>query len=121
MFRGYNILNLYCVLTIFYFNHPISARLCYNCVSTFPSNQVCLPSCSQSYQANSTCLLTRNIPLVPVDVGSVRAGHIAEEPIISDAVEKNFIYGEEAVYKNPSETVGWDWEYGAITYGCDTE
>jgi hypothetical protein len=79
-----------------------------------------LPECSQSYRENSTCLLTRNIALESSIVGSLRAGHISEEPIISDAVEKNFVFGEEAVYQNPSQAVGWDWEYGPVTYGCDT-
>ena len=35
--------------------------------------------------------------------------------------EKSFVFGEEAVYLNPSTVVGWDWEYGPITYGCDTK
>ena len=123
MFKGNNVLNLYCVVAflVFYFNQPISALYCYECVSTFPASSVCLPSCSETYQENSTCLLTRNIPLGPADSGSLRAGHIKEEPIISDATEKNFIFGEEAVYQNPSQAVGWDWEYGPLTYGCDTQ
>jgi hypothetical protein len=122
MFREDRILNLSCIviLLFLYFNHPISAISCYECVSTFPSNNVCLPACSQTYIENSTCLLTRNIPLEASISGSLRAGHIKEEPIISDATEKNFVFGEEAVYQNPSQAVGWDWEYGPITYGCNT-
>jgi hypothetical protein len=121
MFSGYNLLNLYCIVTLlFYFCSPLAAISCYECESTFPASSICLPLCSQSDQLNSTCLLTRNITLEPSDFGSLRAGHISEEPIISDAIEKNFVFGEEAVYQNPSEAVGWDWEYGSITYGCDT-
>jgi hypothetical protein len=44
--------------------------------------------------------LIRNIPLIPADTASLRAAHIDEEPILADALEKNFLYGEEAVYLN---------------------
>ncbi len=122
MFSGYNLLNLSFIVTLLfhYFYSPISAISCYECESTFPASSICLPPCSQSYQPNSTCLLRRDIPVDASDSGSLRAGHISEEPILSDAIEKNFVFGEEAVYQNPSETIGWDWEYGPITYGCDT-
>ncbi|CAF0735136.1 unnamed protein product [Rotaria sordida] len=122
MFKGYNMLNLYCtiVLLFFYCNHSISALSCYECSSTFPASSICLPACSQTFQVGSTCLLTRNISLDPSDFGSLRAGHIGNESIISNAAEKHFVFGEEAVYQNPSQAVGWDWEYGPITYGCDT-
>ncbi|CAF0887313.1 unnamed protein product [Adineta steineri] len=123
MFSRHNILKLYCSLTllIVYFNRPILTLSCYECISTFPGNNICLPSCSQTDRANSTaCLLTRNIPLESGFEGSVRAGHISQEPVLSDAEENYFIYGEEAVYQNPSVAVGWDWEYGPITYGCNT-
>jgi hypothetical protein len=69
---------------------------------------------------NSTCLLTRNIPLDASDSGSLLAAHISDEAVISDAIEKSFVFGEEAVYLHPSEAIGWHWEYGPITYGCDT-
>ena len=124
MFSGYqpaNFVFFVVIVFVYYFNDPSSARLCYVCASTFPPSQICLPSCSPSYRPLSTCLLTRNIPLVPVDTASLRAAHIDEEPILADAAEKNFLYGEEAVYLSPSPQVGWDWEYGAITYGCDSE
>ncbi|CAF1010911.1 unnamed protein product [Adineta steineri] len=123
MFSRRNILKLYCSLTllIVYFNQPVLTLVCFECVSTFPGNNICLPSCSQTDRANSTaCLLTRNIPLESGFEGSVRAGHISQEPVLSDAEEKYFLYGEEAVYQNPSVAVGWDWEYGPITYGCNT-
>lgn len=114
-------ISFYTIVSLFIcFYHPTSALSCYDCVSTFPGNSVCLPACSQTTQLNSTCLLVRNIPLEDNYIGSVRAGHISSEPIISDADEKYFIYGEEAVYQNPSAAVNWDWEYGPITYGCDT-
>lgn len=122
MFSRYTILNFYCiVISLFlYFNHPTSGLSCYECQSTFPASSICLPACSESFRANSTCLLTRNIPLDVNYPGSLRAGHISDEPILSTAVEKSFVYGEEAVYQNPSAAVGWDWEYGPITYGCET-
>ncbi|CAF0845123.1 unnamed protein product [Rotaria sp. Silwood1] len=108
------------VLLLFYCNHSISALSCYECTSTFPASSVCLPPCSQTFRMNSTCFLTRNISLDPSDFGSLRAGHISDESIISTAAETHFVFGEEAVYLNPSVAVGWDWEYGPITYGCDT-
>ena len=109
------------VLLVHFFNKPISTRSCYECAVTFPASEICLPSCSSTFRSNSTCLLLRNIPLVPTSPGSIRAGHISEEPVIADAQEKEFFFGEEAVYLNPSSAVGWHWEYGPITYGCDTE
>ncbi len=122
MFSGYNKLNLCCIVVLVFlsFIPPISAISCYECQSTFPASSICLPSCSATDQLNSTCLLTRNISLTPSDFGTLRAGHISGEPVISDAIEKNFVFGEEAVYQNPSVAGGWDWEYGSITYGCDT-
>lgn len=122
MFSKYNLWSLSCILILLflYFNSPVLAISCYECESTFPTSSICLPSCSSSYQPNSTCLLTRNIPLDPSDFGSLRANHISKEPIISNAIEKHFVFGEEAVYQNPSEMNSWDWEYGPITYGCDT-
>jgi hypothetical protein len=69
---------------------------------------------------NSTCQLTRNIPVDTSSIGSVDADHIIEDPFLSNAIEKNFVFGEETVYLNPSEVIGWEWEYGPITYGCDT-
>ncbi|CAF0794401.1 unnamed protein product [Adineta ricciae] len=102
------------------FYRPVSTLSCYECVSTFPGDNVCLPECSQTTQLNSTCLLTRDVSLDHDFSGSVRAGHINNEPFIFDAVDKYFIFGEEAVYQNPSVAVNWDWEYGPITYGCDT-
>ncbi len=122
MSSGYNTLNLYCLVTflLLYFNSPIFAISCYECESTFPASSICLPPCSQSDQLDSTCLLTRDIPLEPNGSGSLHAGHISDDPIISNAIEKSFVFGEEAVYQNPSEAAGWDWEYGPITYGCDT-
>ncbi|CAF2797824.1 unnamed protein product [Rotaria sp. Silwood2] len=122
MFRGFDALNLYCIVVIlfFYCNHSISAIYCYECSSTFPASSICLPTCSQSFKLGSTCLLTRNISLEPNDFGSLHAEHISNASVISTPAEKYFVFGEEAVYRNPSEAVGWYWEYGSITYGCDT-
>lgn len=107
------------VLVLQYLTHSASALSCYQCSSTFPGSSVCLPPCSQTDRPGSNCLLTRNVSLEPNQVGSLRAAHIENEPIISTAPEKLFLFGEEVVYLNPSTSVGWDWEYGPITYGCD--
>ena len=98
----------------------ISSISCYVCESTFPGNNLCIPPCLQSDEVNSTCQLTRNVPLDVSTIGSVVAGHIGDDPFFSNALEKNFVFGEETVYLNPSESVGWEWEYGPVTYGCDT-
>ncbi len=122
MFSRCNLLNLYCIITLLllYLIPSISSISCYVCQSTFPASSICLPACSEIDQLNSTCILTRNIPLDASDTGSLRADHISGDPVLSNAIEKNFVFGEEAVYLNPSGAVGWDWEYGPITYGCDT-
>ena len=121
MFKRCNILKSYCILAslLLYFNHPVSALSCFKCASTFSASSICLPSCTPLFLPNNTCILTRNIPLEPTEIGSLRAGHISEEPMLSDVEEKYFIFGEEAAYLNPSIAIGWNWEYGPITYGCD--
>jgi hypothetical protein len=88
-------------------------------MSQFPDEQICLPACTSSFRSNSTCFLQRNIPLISNPFGELRAGHIAEEPLIADAEEKEFLFGEEGVYWIPS--YNWTWKYGQITYGCDRE
>lgn len=120
MLKQCNLLNFYAILiliAVVNFNCRILAIDCYECSSTFAVNSICLPECSRSYEENSTCLLTRNIPLQMTSTGSLQAGHIHQEPIISTAKEKNFVFGEEAAFL---EFDGWNWEYGSITYGCDT-
>lgn len=97
-----------------------SAILCYECRSTFPGSNVCLPPCSQSEQNNSTCILARDIPLAASGSGSISANHIVDEPVLLNAIEKPFLFGEEAVYQSSSELDGWNWQYGRIVYGCDT-
>ncbi|CAM4820527.1 unnamed protein product [Rotaria magnacalcarata] len=115
-------LNLSCFVALLFLslNHSISALSCYECQSTFPASSICLPPCTTRFVLDSTCVLMRNISLEPSDVGSLRAAHIGDVSTIPNITEKSFIFGEEAVYLNPSPTVGWDWEYGPITYGCDT-
>ena len=98
----------------------VSAILCYECESTFPGNNICLPACAQVEQENSTCILIRDIPLATSGSGSVRASHIFNQSVLLNAKEKHFLFGEEAVFQNTTETTGWDWQYGQITYGCDT-
>jgi hypothetical protein len=109
------------VLSAHVFRQPILARSCYECASTFPSSQICLPLCVRSYRNNSTCFLERNIALDASKLGTLRAGHTVDNPLIIDAKENEFIFGEEAVYRHPSPTVGWDWVYGPLSYRCDTE
>ena len=122
MFNRCNLLDLYCIiiLLLLYLIPSISSISCYVCESTFPASNVCLPPCSETYLVNSTCQLTRDIPLDASNIGSVSADHISDDPVFLNAIEKNFLFGVEAAYLNPSAGVGWDWEYGPITYGCDT-
>lgn len=113
--------SLSAVIYLFFYSIPkVSSMLCYECQSTFPGSDICLPPCSQSEQANSTCILTRDIPLAASGSGSLRASHIIDQPVLLNAVEKNFLFGEEAVYQTSSGINNWDWQYGQITYGCDT-
>ncbi|CAF3061980.1 unnamed protein product [Rotaria socialis] len=116
-------LNLSCFVALLFLslNHSISALSCYECESTFPASSICLPTCTTRFVPDSTCVLLRNISLEPSDVGSLRAAHIGDVPTMPNITEKSFVFGEEAVYLNPSAAVGWDWEYGPITYGCDTD
>jgi len=116
MLNNYNLFVIG-ILIVANFNCRVLAINCYECSLTFPVNSLCLPECSQSYEENSTCLLTRDIQPQTTATGSFQAGHIHQEPIISTATEKHFVFGEEAAY---FESNGWTWEYGSITYGCDT-
>lgn len=114
-------LNIYFFVALVFlcYNHSVSAISCYECQSTFPSSSVCLPTCTTSFRPDSICVLVRNISLDPDLAGSLRAAHLSDIPSIPSVAERNFIFGEEAVYQNPNPVVGWDWEYGPITFGCD--
>ena len=123
MNRISSFLVVYCFLTVLglFDYHVVLARNCYECSSTFPENQICLPDCTSSFIPNSTCLLVRNVPLEADQLGTLRAAHIFEYPAIGNIQEKNFLFGSEQVYLHPSVELGWLWSYGPITYGCDTE
>lgn len=98
-----------------------AAITCFSCSSTFPNNQICLPSCSSSFQSVNTCVLTRNISLNSLGLSSLVAGPINSFPSLASITDQEFLFGEEAIYHNPSVEVGWETEYGPISYGCDTE
>lgn len=52
---------------------------------------------------------------------SLVAGPISSFPSLASITDQEFLFGEEAIYHNPSVEVGWETEYGPISYGCDTE
>lgn len=109
------------LVCLLYIIPRVSTISCYECESSFPGDNVCLPVCAEVEQEISTCILTRDVPLATSGSGSVRASHIVNETILVNSKEKHFLFGEErTVFQNTTGSTDWDWQYGRITYGCDT-
>jgi len=56
-----------------------------------------------------------------VGLSSLVAGPINNFPSLASITDQEFLFGEEAIYHNPSVEIGWETEYGPISYGCDTD